>query len=196
MTMHQRNRAANVLGWTDEEYWLILLRQFRRLLFEQGLDLADAELKELAARMASRQLQPEPETGIRAALVRLIEDSLSVLRNLGLEYQQSLATTMTDLSGWETTADFIDLANEKANAELRVSVGAALLSGLGDPRYARMLLYTWLHGRGDPEDVDAVVSQRALAFASQLPVPQNAAANADWQTRIEAWLQEQGSNPV
>ncbi len=195
MTMHQRNRAANVLGWTDEEYWLILLRQFRRLLFEQGLDLADADLKELAARMASRQLQPEPETGIRAALVRLVEDSLASLRNLGLEYQQSLATTMTDLSGWETTADFIDLANEKANAELRVSVGAALLAGLGDARYARMLLYTWLHGRNDPEDVDAVVSQRALAFASQLPVPQNAGANTDWQTRIESWLQEQGLNP-
>ncbi len=196
MAMHQRNRAANVLGWTDEEYWLILLRQFRRLLFEQGQDLADADLKVLAARMASRQLQAEPETGIRAALVRLIEDSLSVLRNLGLDYQQSLATTMTDLSGWETTADFIDLANEKANAELRVSVGAALLAGLGDACYARMLLYTWLHGRGDPEDVDAVVSQRALAFASQIPVPKDTSALTGWQTRIEAWLQEQGRNPA
>jgi hypothetical protein len=182
--MHQRNRATNVLTWTDEEYWLILLRQFKRLLAEQGQDLTDAELRELADRMSQRALQSEPETGVRAALVNLIEESLSVLRNLNLDYAESLNTKMDDLSGWETTADFISLANDKANAELRISVGAALLAGLGDPRYADALLTTYLHGKDDPEDVDAIISQRVLAFASQIPT-----SIPNWQSQIENWIQ-------
>jgi hypothetical protein len=183
--MHQRNRAANVLKWTDEEYWLILLRQFKRLLAEHGQDLADAELRGLADRIALRRLEPEPESGVRTALVALIEASLGVLRNLGLGYAQSLETPMDKLSGWETTADFISLANEKANAELRISVGAALLAGLGDAHYANVLLMTWLHGKDDPEDVDAIIAQRALVFASQIPT-----SAPDWQSQIETWIEE------
>jgi hypothetical protein len=182
--MHQRNRATNVLKWTDEEYWLILLRQFKRLLAEQGQDLADAELRILADRMTKRQLQSEPETGMRAALIALVEESLNVLRKLGLDYARSLETEMDQLSGWETTADFIALANEKANAELRISVGAALLAGLGDDRFADVLLTTYLHGKDDPEDVDAIIAQRALGFAAQIP-----ASQPEWQSKIATWLQ-------
>jgi hypothetical protein len=181
--MHERNRATNVLRWTDEEYWLILLRQFKRLLADQGQDLADAELRSLADRMASGALQAEPEAGIRTVLVTLVEASLGVLHKLGLDYTQSLDTAMDQLAGWETTADFIELANEKANAELRISVGAALLAGLGDPRYAGELLATYRHGLDDPEDVDAIISQRALAFAAQIPT-----SDPHWQTQIETWL--------
>jgi hypothetical protein len=41
------------------------------------------------------------------------------------------------------------------------------LAALGDTRYNDYLWQTYQHGKDDPEDVDAVIAKRALAFVSE-----------------------------
>lgn len=178
-----RNRAQNVAAWRYDELWLILLRQFKRLLADQGVDLTDAQMQEIAAQAAQKLPAAEQVLAVREAMVKLVEASLELLRGWGLTYAQSLATPMDAMPGWETTADFLELANEKGNAELRISAGASLLTGLGDGRYAAELLACYRQGMDDPEDVDAVIARRALAFTAGIPddVP-------DFWSKIEVWL--------
>jgi hypothetical protein len=178
-----RNRAANVTSWEFRELLVILLRQFKRLLADQGVELTDAQIQELAQNAAQRQSLSELAHAVREGMIQIVEASLSILGGWNLTYAQSLKTTMNDLPGWETTADFLELANEKGNAELRISAGASLLAGLGDPRYAPLLLQTYQHGADDPEDVDAVIARRALSFAAGI-----AESTPDWLAQIRQWL--------
>ncbi|MCU0497266.1 MAG: hypothetical protein MUF87_07950 [Anaerolineae bacterium] len=160
------NRAENVKKWTYEELWLILMRQFKRLSFERGVEITDVTARALAAQAAQRAPVDAIADPIRQVLIAIVEESVNVLGQWQLTYEQALQTTMNEMHGWETTADFLSLANEKGNAELRIAAGSALLAGLGDARYARYLWQTYQHGRHDPEDVDAIVAWRALLFAA------------------------------
>lgn len=177
------NRAANAALWEFHELLVILLRQFKRLLYEKGVELTDAQIQAMAQQAAQRQPVADLVLTVQSAMVEIIEESVGVLRQWDLSYGQSLGTTMDDLPGWETTADFLELANEKGNAELRISAGASLLAGLGDARYAPYLLQTCQHGRHDPEDVDAVIAKRALSFVAN--IPEDA---PDWQPQIDEWM--------
>jgi hypothetical protein len=182
-----RNRAENVAGWTVEELIVILLRQFKRLLAERGVTLTDAELQVLAATAAARQAVLDAGTPLVVALRELIGESLDVLMGWGLNYARSLATGMDAMAGWETTADFLSLANDKGNAELRISAGSALLVLLG-ARGRDLVEHVWAtyqHGADDPEDVDAVIARRALSFAAQIdPV----LSRADWEAALAGWM--------
>jgi hypothetical protein len=162
-----KNRAQNVWTWTIEELTLILLRQFKRLIADHGADLTDAALKALAVR-AERRAVNEGDAAVIAALREIVVESEAVVEGWGLTFEQSVATGMEDMPGWDTTADFLSLANDKINAELRISAGSALLALLGDTYYARYALAAVKHGIRDPEDVDAVITLRALAFAAQI----------------------------
>ncbi|MEP7293700.1 MAG: hypothetical protein ABI835_18070, partial [Chloroflexota bacterium] len=81
-----------------------------------------------------------------------------VLRRWNLSFEQSLDTEMTEIPGWESTAEFLEIANEKANAELRISTGVSLVAALGDWRFERELRF--LAGRAD--DLDGVIAGRVL----------------------------------
>lgn len=176
-----RNRAQNVWSWSIEELALILLRQFKRLLAERGADRTDTELRALAERAAERAVA-EADAIVLEALRQIIVESEALLAGWGLSFEQSLGTGMDDMPGWETTADFLAIANEKINAELRISAGAALLTLLGDARYAAHALAGVRHGLHDAEDVDAVINLRALAFAAGVDE-----RGKNRLSQIEAW---------
>lgn len=177
-----KNRAQNVWTWTIEELTLILLRQFKRLIAERGVDWTDAELKTLAGRAETRSVN-EGDASVIAVLREIVAESENLLLEWGLNFEKSVATGMEEMPGWDTTADFLSLANDKINAELRISAGSALLALLGDTHYAHHALATVKHGIRDPEDVDAVITLRALAFAAQ--INENAKDRLD---RISQWV--------
>ncbi len=178
-----RNRAENVQKWTLEELITILLRQFKRLLAQHGLELTEGEIKALAFSAAGRIATTSQADLVRAGLRELVAESLDVLSQWGLGYAQSLRTGMDTMAGWETTADFLTLANEKGNAELRISSGASLLACLGDLAYVDKLWDAYQHGVDDPEDVDALIARRALLFAADI----NEKA-PDWEVLLQRWL--------
>lgn len=160
-----RNRADNVRGWTIEELALILLRQFKRLLAERGADLTDSQMRDIAQAAADKRVDGMGGVlqSVLRALDRITSESLSLLANWGLSFEESLKTPMTDMPGWDTTADFLSLANEKVNAELRISAGSALRVLLGEGSALGHVVTTAKHGAGDPEDVDAVIALRVIA---------------------------------
>lgn len=181
--------ALNPVGALDDmpfdELLAMLLRQFKRLLAARGIDLSDSELKALANAVAASTPSPHAQS-VRAALADIIAESENVLKHWNLTFAESLATGMDAIPGWETTAEFLEIANEKSNAELRISAGAALAVALGDLRYARYLLDVTGHDAG-AWDVDAVIARRVLLFASGV------AGGADgWLAQVNAWLKAQG----
>lgn len=164
---------ADVLG--------VLLRQFKRLLEARGITLSDADIKQLATSMTNRApLEDRRAAAIAAALNDIVAESLGVLARWNLTFAQSLRTEIAAMPGWETTAEFLALANEKANAELRIAAGATLAVALGDLRHADLLLALIAHA---PDEVDAIVARRVLALLSgvKADVP-------DWLEQVRAWL--------
>ncbi|TVR24892.1 MAG: hypothetical protein EA396_00390 [Anaerolineaceae bacterium] len=177
--------AGNAAGWTISELTLILLRQFKRLLAEREVALTDAQMREIAEAVAERRPLPSPAPDIRAALVDVVGGSVARLREWDLTFAASLRTEMTDLTAlWQTTADFLDVANEKVNAEIRIGAGSALLALLGDADHADYLLQAIEHDlrvHGDL-DVDAVIARRALLHAANIPPEHD-----DWLEQARAW---------
>ncbi len=138
----------------------IMLRQFRRPLAGHGVELSDAEAETLAAQIVGREGLDEKAAAIRDALVELVAESEGVLAGWSLTFEQALDTEMGDVPGWESTAEFLEIANEKANAELRISTGSILIAALGDDRYAARLRF--LASRED--DLDGVIARRVLVL--------------------------------
>lgn len=173
-----------------DELLSILLRQFKRPLAAHGIALTDTEVEQIARAAATRtSLDDERIDRIRAALGELIAESETVLARMGLTFAQSLDTGMDQIAGWETTAEFLELANEKVNAELRISTGSALLVALGDLTYARALLFLVERAFGDAAhslvqpDLDAVIARRVLCLVSGIDP-----ASPDVITALQAWV--------
>jgi hypothetical protein len=144
------------------ELLAVLLRQYRRPLTGRGVKLSDAEAAELAEAIVRGEAHPQADA-VRAALVDLMAESEAVLARYGLTFPDSLAVTMESIGGWETTAEFLEVANEKANAELRLSTGAALLVALGGTA-DEARLRRWLAAlAAQPDDLDGVIARRVLA---------------------------------
>jgi len=123
--------------------------------------LTDTEASEIAARIVAKSPLTERDLAIRAVLVVLVSESEAVLAGYSLTFAESLAAAMTDIPGWETTADFLALAEIKTNAELRISTGSALVTALGDARFGAHL--KTLVARAEP-DLDTVIAARVLAL--------------------------------
>lgn len=112
----------------------VLLRQMRRPLASHDFTMTDTE----AVRMAHEWVEKhtlDSHDKLVAALVKTVTESQDVLTKMGLTFEKALDTDMNNLGGWQTTAEFLELANEKSNAELRIAVGAALALAFGDSRF-------------------------------------------------------------
>jgi len=140
----------------------ILLRQFKRPLASVGIDLTPQDVSHVAALVAGRRPLDDRAMTIRAGLVQVVQHSLEWFQAHDLTFRASLQTDMGAMPGWETTSEFLDLANQKSNAELRVAGGAALLATLGDGRYTAHLRFLVDHPHLD--EVSAVMAGRVLAF--------------------------------
>ena len=159
----------------------MLLKQFKRLLKDRGVTLTSIEARQIADVVAAGHA-PGKTKAICVAMRAIVEVSLVLLQNRwGLAFAQALAADMNTIGGWETTAEFIEIANEKENAELRISAGAALLAMLGDRTYLDRLLDVIAHDAG-ANDVDAVFARRALLFASGVE-----ASAKDWLAQVREW---------
>lgn len=179
------DRAGNVENWELDKLVVILLRQFKRLLDARQVNLTDDQMQAIGARVASGAVPDDLMRAICDALAAIIAESETVLAGWGLTFARSLATDMNAMPGWETTADFLDIANEKVNAEIRISAGAALMLLLGDRRYARYPLQAAAHDLAVQGwlDVDAMLGRRALLYASGV-----SADAKDWFDRVSAWV--------
>lgn len=143
----------------------VLLRQLRRPLAAHGLRLTDTEAQHMGE--ARGNGEAGDFTALIAALAGVVTESESVLATMGVSFSESLDTPMDKIGGWETTAEFLDRANEKANAELRIALGAALLLAFGDGRFAGHLQHLAAGDYGD----ETVIAQRVLAFAGNPSTP-------------------------
>lgn len=143
----------------------ILLRQFKRPLANFDIDLTAEDTERIAEQVAARQPLGEKAQSVRAGLVKVVEESETVLQGWELTFQQALQTPMDKMPNWETTADFLEVANEKSNAELRIAAASALLLAMDERRYRDYL--TFLVENPSLDDVSAVMAERVLDFVEQ-----------------------------
>ena len=144
------------------ELMTILLKQFRNLLNEQGVKLSNEDIQSIAQALENKDTHPKFAT-IRSAMKHLVNESLTLLHDRwGFTFEASLQAELSDIGGWETTEEFLDIANHKSNAELRISAGSTLLVALGELSYQQYLMTVIDHDAG-LNDVDAVLAKRVLA---------------------------------
>jgi hypothetical protein len=177
------NRANNADNWTLAELTLILLRQFKRLLVEKEIELTDAEMKAIAEQVQARAV--DDTRRLTTALAELVAESVAQLAEWNLTFAASLATEMTDLDHlWQSTADFLDLANRKGNAEIRISAGSTLMALLGDDQNTAYLCQAVTHDLRvhGTLDVDAVIAKRGLLYIAGIDP-----SAEDWPNQIRVW---------
>ena len=175
------DRAHTFANAPMQDLLSVLLRQLKRPLGTQGFKLTDAEANRLAAERVEGKI-PQRSLELVAALEGIVRESEAVLAGFGLTFLSALDADMSTLGGWQTTAEFLDLANEKANAELRITLGAALdMAFVGDEQYAPYLLFL---AEGDHGD-EAIIAQRILAFVTGIPLGAD-----DWIKRVRSWLDD------
>lgn len=178
------NRAENVSQWEIDKLTIILLRQFKRLLVQKGVELTDVQIQQIGADVAAHHPMNADAINVREAVYDLVVQSLEVLEQWELSFDKSLRTEMNDLQ-WDTTADFLALANEKINAEIRISAGASLMILLGDLRHAKYAVQAIeydLEAHGQL-DVDAQIARRALLHHFKIAPDAD-----DWLAKIHATL--------
>lgn len=156
---------------------VLLLKQFKRLLAERGLALTTTQMDELGQTAATRAPLPACAQALPDLLGQIIAESEAYLRErFGWTFAESLAHDMSAVQGWETTGEFLEIANYKSNHELRISAASSLLALLGDER-GRANLWAVLDAEGQAQDVDGAFARRALCHLDGLD-PQA----ADWRT--------------
>jgi len=157
----------------------VLLKQFKRLLAERGLTLTTAQIDELGQAAALRAPLPAFAEGLPALLLGLIAESEAALQErLGWTFAQSMSLDMSAVQGWETTGEFIDIANHKSNHELRISAASSLLAFLGEAS-GRANLWAVLDAEGAVQDVDGAFARRALCHLDGID-PQA----TDWRSLV------------
>jgi hypothetical protein len=154
-----------------------LLKQINKpsLLGARNIRLSHEEINKIAETV-------EAEKALLDAIFDIVQESLDELKTrFGFSYQESLKTQdMNAIGGWESTADFLELANTKSNAELRISLGASLLAFFGDKRAAEQL-FTVIELDAGIEDVDALIAKRALSAYAKIDLD-----SADWEEKVKA----------
>ena len=164
----------------------LLLKQFQRLLTERGLPLTTAQIADIGERMEKEQPLPAEFLDLICYLGEMVTESVDELQmRFGMSFAQSLHTQMDAIGGWETTGEFLDLANHKSNAELRISAGATLLVLLAEADYVPYLLAV-IEADGGVMDVDAALAQRALCHLAGISPHAE-----DWLAQIQHWWQDQ-----
>lgn len=185
--MDNLNPQASLLTAPISELVVLLCKQFHRLLLERGLRLTTSDMHALgeAARPAITVGTPE----LHAALWSIVQESVAELDSrFGLTFAQSLAQDMGTLGGWETTAEFLERANHKSNAELRIAAGCSLLAFLG-VAWGVPYLREVLTADDGVDDVEMLIARRALCHLYALD-PQDPA----WFERLRAhWDDNRGN---
>ncbi len=176
-----RDRGQTLANAPLEDLLTILLRQFKRPLASHGVTITDADAAQIAAEVAARQPDTPQRAAIRQALAAAIAESEAVLAGRGLTFERALATTMDAIPGWETTEEFLEIATEKANAEVRIAAGAALLLALGDARHAHTVIAQIEHA---PAETEAHLGRRILSWASGIE-----GKGEDWLDKAKAWAE-------
>ena len=132
----------------------ILLQHFRPVLAEASLTLGADEARELARAFSAGQPHVKAEPVTRAIADRVDSRLEALQARWDLDFAASLRADMAAIGPWRTTADFLTLANDKADAETDIALGSALLLAAGRRKYARYLLDALAHDAG-ALDVDA-----------------------------------------
>lgn len=151
---------------------ILLLRQFQRLLQTKApsLSLTKATMQTLSDAIAAGNIAGDDLNTLREALRVLVTESLHDLETrFGLTFTQSLQADMATIGGWQTTAEFIAIANHKSNAELRITAGTTLLTLMRDFTYSDHLL-TVIRLDNNTNDVDTVLAKRALHHVSGIQI--------------------------
>lgn len=175
-----RSNRAEVLNQAPlDDLLALLLRQFRALLQARGIDLSESERHALALRLSEQSPLTPGDAAVRDALIDIVTESETVLAQWDLSFAQSIRTEMGDMSNWETTAEFLEVANQKGNAEMRIAAASALVMALGDSRFAEHLITAYEH---DPDELDGVIARRVLLRVTGLP------ETPDWVAQVRGWL--------
>lgn len=150
-----------------------LLSQFNKptLLGQRDVKLVKADMDAIAIALQTDKPLPEISTAIIPAMQDIVRESIAQLDDrFGLSFRQALVTSdISEVAEWETTADFLEIANIKSNAELRISAGTSILAFLGDVTLADHLL-TVIAVDGGANDVDAMIAKRALSTYATLDI--------------------------
>lgn len=162
-----------------DDLLVVLLRQFKRLLEAQGIALTEAEIAHITAQAAADAPPGPLALRIRPALAALVAESEAVLARWDLTFAAALVTDMDAMPGWQSTAEFLEIANDKGNAELRIAAASALLAALGDLTYRQHLLALLGHDAGE---IEGVVARRVLLRQAGID-----AAAPDWLDQLRAW---------
>ncbi len=164
-----------------------LLRSMRAALKQQGVIYTDAETEPIAEKILNQTLQtgqPELFERLKTGLQTLLETNESALARLGLTFEQSLKTEMNGLKGWESTSDFLEIANIKISAETRIAFTSNLLILMGD-RSRRH--YTWylakLAWQNPSADIENIFALRALSHISGISLE-----TPDVLAQLKTWL--------
>lgn len=164
----------------------VLLSQFKRLLADNDVKLT-ADDTIAVARAIAENNDHDKLADIRRIMKTLVDESLALIQDRwGLTFGESLQADMNTIQVWETTAEFLEIANEKSNAELRVSAGSTLLVAMGELSYSPNLLDVIDHDAG-VMDVDAVFAKRALMQVSRVD-----GSAEDWLAQVKVWLEKNG----
>lgn len=170
--------------WSTPELMLMLLRQFRNLLAEQGAEYDDTTLRQL---VDDESFLARERHKLISAMRGIVDESVGFLQTWDLTYSQSLQTDMNDLAHlWSSTADFLDVANQKNNAELRINGGSALLGLLGVAEDAPYLFATLEADLQYAElDIDGAIARYVLCQLAGVAVD-----DADWLGQVQAWMSD------
>lgn len=176
--MEMTDRAQTFAGAPLEDLLSVLLRQIKRPLGTQGFKLTDADAHQLAQACVQGEIH-DRAPDLLSALAGVVQESQAVLAQWKLTFQQSLDADLSTIGGWQTTAEFLDIANEKSNAELRITLASALGLVFGGGKvYVPDLLFLARSDYGD----ESVIARRILTLAAGV----DATAN-DWLERVQSW---------
>ncbi|MEO1288352.1 MAG: hypothetical protein AAFV93_11330 [Chloroflexota bacterium] len=164
-----------------------LLRQFNKptLLGQRGVTLTKTQMDAIAQAIQNKQSLPDDTQAIIPAMQAIVHESITLLdEKFSLSFRHALQTTdISQVAKWETTADFLEIANVKSNAELRISAGTSILVFLGDATLADHLL-TVIEVDAGANDVDAMIAKRALSTYAEIDID-----TEDWLSKIQELLE-------
>lgn len=152
---------------------------------DAGLSLGTDEARALAGAIAAGQWRAKAES-VTTRVADLVDGRLDALQSRWqIDFATSLGADMAAIGPWRTTAEFLALANDKADAETDIALGSALLAAAGRREYARYLLDALEHDAG-AFDIDATIARRILLHISGID-----GARGDWLAQLRRWLDDQ-----
>lgn len=160
----------------------LLLRQLEGALRQRDPTHDTSAWRDLITALEAGE-RPECVTRLAVVLIALVEDKLKTLRDrFSADFAGSLAADITQFTDWESTADFLSIAEEKAQAEQDIVIASALLVACGRSEYASYLIEV-IEDDAGALDVDAVIARRLLLHAGAID-----GTNTDAPSQARAWL--------